>query len=87
LGNKSKGKIINVWNFLRQFRGAKNRSSLVTERLFADEIQEICGSVIEQAKAGNMQAAKVILDRVLPPMKDKPILIDLPKMASSSDKI
>ena len=66
-------------------RGAKNRSSLVAERLFADEIQEICGSVIAQAKAGNMQAAKIILDRVLPPIKDKPIQIDLPNMTSSSD--
>lgn len=68
-------------------RGAKNRSSLVAERLFADEIQEICGSVIAQAKAGNMQAAKIILDRVLPPMKDKPVQIDLPKMTSSDDLI
>lgn len=66
-------------------RGARNRSSIVAERLFADEIQEICGSVIAQAKAGNMQAAKIILDRVLPPIKDKPIQIDLPKMATSSD--
>jgi uncharacterized protein DUF5681 len=68
-------------------RGAKNRSSIVAERLFADEIQEICGSVIPQAKAGNMQAAKIILDRVLPPMKDKPVQIDLPKMTSSDDLV
>ena len=66
-------------------RGARNRSSLVAERLFANEIQEICGSIIAQAKAGNMQAAKIILDRVLPPIKDKPVQIDLPKMTSSND--
>ncbi len=68
-------------------RGAKNRSSLVAERLFADEIQEICRSVIAQAKAGNMQAATIILDRVLPPIRDKPIQIDLPKMTSSNDLV
>lgn len=68
-------------------RGAKNQSSLVAERLFADEIQEICGSVIAQAKAGNMQAAKIILDRLLPPIKDKPIRIDLPKITSSNDLV
>lgn len=66
-------------------QGVRNRNSIVAERLFADEIQEICGSVIAQAKAGNMQAAKIILDRVLPPIKDKPFLIDLPKMTNGSD--
>ena len=68
-------------------RGAKNRSSLVAERLFADESREICGSVIAQAKTGNMQAAKIILDRVLPPIKDKPIEIDLPKMMTCNDLV
>lgn len=32
-----------------------------------------------------MQAAKIILDRVLPTIKDKPVKIDLPNMTSSSD--
>lgn len=66
-------------------KGARHRSSLIAEQLFADEIQDICKTVIEEAKAGNMQAARIILDRLLPPRKDNPIQIDLPKMESSSD--
>lgn len=41
--------------------------------------------MIEEAKAGDLQAAKIILDRLLPPRKDNLIQIDLPKMESSSD--
>ena len=66
-------------------KGARHRSSLIAEQLFASEIQDICKTVIEEAKAGDMQAARIILDRLLSPRKDNPIQIDLPKMESSSD--
>lgn len=66
-------------------KGARHKSSLLAEKLFADEIQDICKGVIDEAKAGNMQAAKIVLDRLLPPRKDNPIYIDLPKMESASD--
>jgi hypothetical protein len=66
-------------------KGARHRSSLIAEQLFASEIQDICKTVIEEAKAGDMQAARIILDRLLPPRKDNPIQIDLPKIESSSD--
>ena len=35
----------------------------------AGDLPEILTSVIEQAKAGDLQAAKIILDRVLPPLR------------------
>ena len=66
-------------------KGSRHRSSLIAEQLFADEIQDICKIVIEEAKAGDMQAAKIILDRLLPSRKDNPIQIDLPKMENTSD--
>ena len=66
-------------------KGARHRSSLIAEQLFAGEIQNICKIVIEEAKAGDIQAAKMILDRLLPPRKDNLIQIDLPKIESSSD--
>lgn len=66
-------------------KGARHKSSLLAEKLFADEIQDICKSVIDEAKAGNMQAAKIVLDRLLPPRKDHFIEIDLPKIEGCSD--
>ncbi|HEV7736672.1 MAG TPA: DUF5681 domain-containing protein [Chlamydiales bacterium] len=65
--------------------GARHRSSLIIEQLFSDKIQDICKTVIEEAKAGDMQAARIILDRLLPPRKDNPIQIDLPQMGTCAD--
>ena len=43
--------------------------------------------VLTEAKAGNMQAAKIILDRILPPRKDRSIEIDLSPMKNGGDLV
>ena len=50
----------------------------LAEALFEGEIEGICRKAIEEAKQGNIQAIKLVLDRILPPKKEAPIFIDLP---------
>jgi hypothetical protein len=47
----------------------------------AQELPTIIKSLIEQAKAGDIQAIRIILDRVVPPLKavDAPLSIPLPE--------
>lgn len=40
--------------------------------------EEITKAVIDAAKAGDLTAAKIILDRLMPPAKERPINVDLP---------
>lgn len=65
--------------------GARNKATLMAEQLFSMDVQEICESIITHAKLGNMQAAKIILDRLLPPIKHASIKINLPKIKKPSD--
>ena len=46
-------------------------------KAIADEAGEILQSVIEQAKSGDIQAAKLLLDRVLPPLKSEAQAVQL----------
>ncbi len=48
----------------------------------ADEAGEILQSVIEQAKSGDIQAAKVLLDRVCPALKPEAQAIELEQLAT-----
>lgn len=57
----------------------------MAEKLLENETEEICRQAIELAKKGNIQAIKIILDRILPPRKETPITIDLPVMKASTD--
>ena len=66
-------------------KGTRNKSTMLAQLLLERDLEEICNRVIEEAKTGNMQAVKMILDRILPPKKDSPIAIDIPEIKTASD--
>ena len=63
--------------------GARHTSSIVAEKLMADECDAIVRAVIESAKGGDIQAAKVILDRIVPIRKGAVVQLDLPEVTTS----
>lgn len=65
--------------------GAKNKSTLAAERLMEGSLDKICRRIEEEAVNGNMQAAKMVLDRFLPIRKDRVIKINLPEIKTSDD--
>lgn len=58
---------------------------MIADQLFLEDLQGICKSIIAQAQSGNMQAAKIIFDRLIPPRKDRPISITLPEIQTAED--
>jgi hypothetical protein len=42
-------------------KGIRNKSTMLAQLLLERDLEEICNRVIEEAKAGNMQAVKIIL--------------------------
>lgn len=66
-------------------QGSRNKASLMAEQLFADDVESVCKAVINKAKSGDMYAAKIILDRLLPPKKDAFVNIQLPEIATPHD--
>lgn len=68
-------------------KGARHKASMMAEMLFENEIAAVCHQVIDQAREGNIQAAKIILDRLLPPRKDRPINFKLPFIQNAADAL
>lgn len=66
-------------------KGARNKSTLAAEALLEGSLDKICKRVEEEALNGNMQAAKMILDRFIPVRKDRVIKIDLPMISTCED--
>lgn len=57
----------------------------LAEELMADGIRDVVGRVIEAAKDGDMRACALILDRLVPIRRGRPVEIDLPKIAAPAD--
>ena len=49
------------------------------------EAEAVLASVLTAAKHGDMAAAKLLLDRIWPPRKGRPVTLDLPEMRTPSD--
>jgi hypothetical protein len=62
--------------------GARNKATLAVLALMEQGAREITEAVVEAAKGGDLVAARMILDRLAPPAKERPISIDLPDISS-----
>ncbi len=65
-------------------RGTRHRTTLMAERLMADEAGAVVKATIRSALEGETAAQKLILDRVAPLRKGRPVPIDLPPVADAA---
>jgi hypothetical protein len=67
--------------------GSRNRATLAIEALLEGEGEALTRKAVELAKAGDMAALRLCLDRILPPRKDSPVAFDLPEMKTLNDAV
>lgn len=58
--------------------GSRNKAINMLLALMDNDAPEITRAVIDAAKGGDLMAAKIILDRLIPPAKERPVNVDLP---------
>ena len=66
-------------------KGARNKATVAAEALLDGEAETITRKAIELAKGGDITAIRLCLERILPPRKDRPIVVDLPNVTSVQD--
>src|SRR5215831_17617985 len=66
-------------------KGTRNKTTLAVEALLEGEAETLTRKAIELAKAGDLAALRVCLERIAPPRKDRPVLFELPPVSSAAD--
>ena len=66
-------------------KGARHATTLAIEALLDGEAEAITRKAIDAAKSGDMVAIRLVLDRICPPRKTRPIHIELPSISAVSD--
>lgn len=66
-------------------KGSLNQTTLACQELLEGEAEAITRKAVEKALAGDLTAIRLCLERIIPPRKERPIFIDLPKMAKDTD--
>lgn len=68
-------------------KGARHRTTVAIEALLEGEGEALTRKAIELAKAGDMQALRLCMDRLAPPRRDSPVAFNLPEMSTVSDAV
>jgi hypothetical protein len=58
--------------------GSRNRATEMVLRLMAGDAEEVTRSVIAAAKAGDLAAARLVIERLAPPLRERPLSLPLP---------
>jgi hypothetical protein len=68
-------------------RGARHRATMFAEKLMQADVGDVVQTVVAAAKDGDMSAARLVLDRVLPPRKGCTVRFDLPAISTPADVV
>jgi hypothetical protein len=80
--NTRRGRPFGVGNGGRP-KGSRNRRSVLVEALMADDVEAITKVVITKAKKGDLTACRIVLDRIAPPRKGRPISVVIPAVTDA----
>ena len=64
-------------------RGSRHATTVAIEALLDGDAETITRKAIEAAKGGDMVAIRLVMDRICPPRKTRPVHIELPPIADA----
>ena len=67
--------------------GSRNKATLVLDKIAGDAGAEILQKLVEAAKAGDMRAAELVLSRLWPARKGRPISMQIPPIENAADVV
>jgi hypothetical protein len=68
-------------------KGSRNKATLAALAIMEGDAETISQKAVDLAKAGDLQAIRIVLDRLVAPRRDRPVNIVLPKIATSADLV
>ena len=68
-------------------QGSRNKATLALDRIADDAGEDILKKMVEAAKDGELRAAELVLQRIWPIRKGRPISLELPKIETAADLV
>ena len=68
-------------------QGSRNAATFALDRIADEAGKDILKKMVEAAKSGDMRAAELVLQRIWPARKSRPIALTLPAIQSASDVV
>ena len=66
-------------------KGSRNKATLLAIAAMEGELTDVVKVVIDAAKGGDMAAARLVVDKLIPTTRERPLSIALPDVTSVDD--
>ena len=66
-------------------KGSRNKATIAIEGLLEGQAEALTQTAISKALGGDSIALRLCMDRIAPPMKDKPVVFPLPHLQDAMD--
>lgn len=66
-------------------KGTRQRISVQAEHMMAENCEPVVRAVLDAARGGDMAAAKLVLERIVPLRRGRPVTFPLPPIESPAD--
>ena len=66
-------------------KGSRNKATIAIDSLLEGQAEALTQTAISKALDGDSIALRLCMDRIAPPMKDKPVVFPLPRMHGAVD--
>jgi hypothetical protein len=67
--------------------GVRNKATVAAEALLDGDAEAVASKAVELAKKGQMGALRLVMERICPPRKDRPVRFMLPKLERPADAL
>jgi len=68
-------------------KGSRNKTTLALEALIEGEAEEITRKLIEKAKEGDSTALRLLLERLVPPKRERSVAFDMDEITCADDAV
>lgn len=65
--------------------GARNQATIAALTLLEGESGALTRKAVEMALSGDIQAMRLCLERIVPPSRERPVVIELPRLVTAAD--
>jgi Family of unknown function (DUF5681) len=66
-------------------KGARHAVTMLAERLLDGDAERLVGKAIELGLAGDVATLRLLLDRIIPPRRDRPVAFSMPPLSCPGD--
>jgi hypothetical protein len=68
-------------------RGIRNKQTIAAEKIFAEDGEALARVAIDLAKAGDVAALRLCLERICAPHRHRPVSFDMPALGVAADAV